>query len=135
VVETMRSGGHNVGGEQSGHIILSDYSTTGDGLIAALQVLSVLVKTGRPASEVVRRFDPFPQVLRSVRFNGAEPLENSKVKAAIAEGEAELGGNGRLVVRKSGTESLIRVMAEAEDERLVGGVVKRIIEVIEQVSG
>ena len=135
VVETMRSGGHNVGGEQSGHIILSDYSTTGDGLIAALQVLSVIVKTGRPASEVTRRFDPFPQVLRSVSFNGAEPLENSEVKAAIAESEAKLGGNGRLVVRKSGTEPLIRVMAEAEDERLVGGVVERIVEVIERVSG
>ena len=135
VVETMRSGGHNVGGEQSGHIILSDYSTTGDGLIAALQVLSVIVKTGRPASEVTRRFDPFPQVLRSVSFNGAEPLENSEVKAAIAESEAELSGNGRLVVRKSGTEPLIRVMAEAEDERLVGGVVERIVEVIERVSG
>jgi phosphoglucosamine mutase len=135
VVETMRSGGHNVGGEQSGHIILSDYSTTGDGLIAALQVLSVLVKTGRPASEVVRCFDPFPQMLRSVSFNGAEPLENSEVKAAIAEGEAELGGNGRLVIRKSGTEPLIRVMAEAEDEAVVGGVVERIIEVIERVSG
>jgi len=135
VVETMRSGGHNVGGEQSGHIILSDYSTTGDGLIAALQVLSVIVKTGRPASEVTRCFDPFPQVLRSVSFNGAEPLENSEVKAAIAESEAELSGNGRLVVRKSGTEPLIRVMAEAEDERLVGGVVERIVEVIERVSG
>ena len=135
VVETMRSGGHNVGGEQSGHIILSDYSTTGDGLIAALQVLSVIVKTGRPAGEVTRRFDPFPQVLRSVSFNGAEPLENSEVKAAIAESEAKLGGNGRLVVRKSGTEPLIRVMAEAEDERLVGGVVERIVEVIERVSG
>ena len=135
VVETMRSGGHNVGGEQSGHIILSDYSTTGDGLIAALQVLSVIVKTGRPASEVTRRFDPFPQVLRSVSFNGAEPLENSEVKAAIAESEAKLSGNGRLVVRKSGTEPLIRVMAEAEDERLVGGVVERIVEVIERVSG
>jgi len=135
VVETMRSGGHNVGGEQSGHIILSDYSTTGDGLIAALQVLSVIVKTGRPASEVTRRFNPFPQVLRSVSFNGAEPLENSEVKAAIAESEAKLGGNGRLVVRKSGTEPLIRVMAEAEDERLVGGVVERIVEVIERVSG
>ena len=135
VVETMRSGGHNVGGEQSGHIILSDYSTTGDGLIAALQVLSVLVKTGRPASEVVRCFDPFPQMLRSVSFNGAEPLENSEVKAAIAEGEAELGGNGRLVIRKSGTEPLIRVMAEAEDEAVVGGVVERIVEVIERVSG
>ena len=135
VVETMRSGGHNVGGEQSGHIILSDYSTTGDGLIAALQVLSVIVKTGRPAGEVTRRFDPFPQVLRSVSFNGAEPLENSEVKAAIAESEAKLGGNGRLVIRKSGTEPLIRVMAEAEDERLVGGVVERIVEVIERVSG
>ncbi|MDP7543529.1 MAG: phosphoglucosamine mutase [Alphaproteobacteria bacterium] len=135
VVETMRSGGHNVGGEQSGHIILSDYSTTGDGLIAALQVLSVIVKTGRPTSEVTRRFNPFPQVLRSVSFNGAEPLENSEVKAAIAESEAKLGGNGRLVVRKSGTEPLIRVMAEAEDERLVGGVVERIVEVIERVSG
>ena len=135
VVETMRSGGHNVGGEQSGHIILSDYSTTGDGLIAALQVLSVIVKTGRPAGEVTRRFDPFPQVLRSVSFNGAEPLENSEVKAAIAESEAKLGDNGRLVIRKSGTEPLIRVMAEAEDERLVGGVVERIVEVIERVSG
>mgnify|MGYP001392558660 CR=1 FL=1 len=135
VVESMRSGGHNVGGEQSGHIILSDYSTTGDGLIAALQVFSVIVKTGRPASEVAHRFDPFPQVLRSVSFNGTEPLENNEVKAAIAEGEAELVGNGRLVIRKSGTEPLVRIMAEAEDEGLVGGVVERIVEVIERVSG
>ena len=123
VLERMRSGGFNVGGEQSGHIILSDHATTGDGLVAALQVLSVLVERGRPASEVLRLFEPLPQLLKNVRFNGGAPLDAASVKAAIADGEARLAGTGRLLIRKSGTEPLIRVMAEGEDLGLVTTVV------------
>jgi phosphoglucosamine mutase len=124
VVEHMRSGGFNVGGEQSGHIILSDFGTTGDGLIAALQLLAVIVESGRPASEVCRAFTPLPQLLKSLRFNGGQPLEDASVKAAIQAAEASLSGCGRLLVRKSGTEPVIRVMAEGEDEILVGRVVE-----------
>jgi phosphoglucosamine mutase len=123
VVERMRADGYNVGGEQSGHIILSDYATTGDGLIAALQVLAVLVQSGRRASEAGRLFQPFPQRLVSVRFGGGQPLEDGKVKSAIRDGETALGQAGRILVRKSGTEPVIRVMAEGEDETLVGRVV------------
>jgi phosphoglucosamine mutase len=130
VLETMRSEGYNVGGEQSGHIILSDYATTGDGLVAALQVLAALVESGKPASELLRLFDPLPQLLKNVRFNGGQPLETSPVKAAIAEGESRLSGSGRLVIRKSGTEPLIRVMAEGEDEKLVEEVVDQICEAV-----
>lgn len=119
VVEHMRSGGLNVGGEQSGHIVLSDFSTTGDGLIAALQVLAVIQASGRPASEVLRLFKPLPQLLKNVRFTSGKPLENAQVKKAIAEAEANLNGKGRLVIRASGTEPLIRVMAEGDDEALV----------------
>ncbi|HEY0312104.1 MAG TPA: phosphoglucosamine mutase [Allosphingosinicella sp.] len=126
VLEAMRGGGYNVGGEQSGHIILSDYSTTGDGLIAALQILACLVEDGRPASEVLHQFDPLPQLLKNVRFKGGAPLEAEKVKSAIAAGEVRLAGNGRLVIRKSGTEPLIRVMAEGEDEAVVEDVVDTI---------
>lgn len=122
VLEMMRAKGCNIGGEQSGHLILADHSTTGDGLVAALQVLAALVATGRPASEVLHLFDPLPQVLKSVRFSGV-PLERDNVKAAIADGEARLDGTGRLLIRKSGTEPVIRVMAEGEDKRLVTAVV------------
>jgi phosphoglucosamine mutase len=124
VVERMRSHGLNVGGEQSGHVILSDYATTGDGLLAALQVLAVLVEDGRPASEVCRVFTPLPQRLKSVRFDGASPLEAPLVKAAIRDAEASLARTGRLLIRKSGTEPVVRVMAEGEDE----GQVTRIVE-------
>jgi phosphoglucosamine mutase len=123
VLELMRDRGCNVGGEQSGHIILSDHATTGDGLVAALQVLAALVGSGKPASELLHLFDPLPQLLKNVRFKGGAPLEADSVKAAIAAGEAKLAGQGRLLIRKSGTEPLIRVMAEGEDKALVGLVV------------
>ena len=123
VLEMMRTSGCNVGGEQSGHIILSDHATTGDGLVAALQVLSALVATGKPASELLHLFDPLPQLLKNVRFNGGAPLETAGVKAAIAAAGAALAGSGRLLIRKSGTEPLIRVMAEGEDKALVARVV------------
>src|ERR1700704_2944783 len=124
VVEKMRSLGCNLGGEQSGHIILSDYATTGDGLIAALQVLASIVETGRRASEVCRLFASVPQLSRSVRFGEGDPLESPGVKRAVHDGQAQLGAEGRLVIRKSGTEPVIRVMAESEDEELVATVVK-----------
>jgi phosphoglucosamine mutase len=130
VLEAMRSGGFNVGGEQSGHIILSDYATTGDGLVAALQILACLVEEGRPASEVLHAFDPLPQLLKNVRFGGGAPLETDRVKAAIADAEKRLHNVGRLVIRKSGTEPLIRVMAEGEDERLVEEVVDSICDAV-----
>jgi len=134
VVECMREQGHNLGGEQSGHIVLNDFATTGDGLIAALQVLSVLRTGNAPLSELCHLYDPLPQLLRNARFrrNAASPLERADVKQAIAEGEAMLAGKGRLVIRKSGTEPLIRVMAEGEDERMVANVVGEIVGVIEQ---
>ena len=123
VVEKMRADGINVGGEQSGHMILSDYATTGDGLLAALQILAVLVEDGRPASEVCGVFVPLPQLLKNVRFSGDSPLEKSSVQSAIAEAEAELAETGRLLIRKSGTEPLIRVMAEGESEAQVARIV------------
>ena len=134
VLEVMRARGFNVGGEQSGHIILSDHATTGDGLVAALQVLAELVETGRPASELLHLFDPLPQLLKNVRFAGGRPLEATGVKTAIADGEARLLGSGRLLIRKSGTEPLIRVMAEGEDEALVGEVVETICEAVRQAA-
>ena len=132
VVEMMRERGYNVGGEQSGHVVLSDYSTTGDGLIAALQVLAVLIQAdGRSASEVCRVFDPVPQKLTNVRFAaGTKPLEDAVVQQAIREGEARLASSGRILIRKSGTEPVIRVMAEGDDEALVHGVVGDIAEAI-----
>ncbi len=130
VLEAMREGGFNVGGEQSGHIILSDHSTTGDGLIAALQVLACLVEDGRPASEMLHQFDPLPQLLKNVRFGGGTPLETAGVKTAIESAERRLEGVGRLVIRKSGTEPLIRVMAEGEDEAMVEEVVDSICEAV-----
>jgi phosphoglucosamine mutase len=131
VLETMREKSCNVGGEQSGHIILSDHSTTGDGLVAALQVLAALVDSGKPASEVLHLFDPVPQLLKNVRFNGGKaPLEADKVQQRIAAAEAELEGRGRLVIRKSGTEPLIRVMAEGDDEALVERLVDDICDAV-----
>jgi phosphoglucosamine mutase len=130
VLEEMRRGGYNVGGEQSGHIILTDYATTGDGLVAALQVLAELVETGKPASELLHQFDPLPQLLKNVRFGGGQPLEDKTVKEAIADSEAQLAGKGRLVIRKSGTEPLIRVMAEGEDPALVEQMVDQICEAV-----
>jgi len=130
VLEAMREGGYNVGGEQSGHIILSDHATTGDGLIAALQVLAELVETGKPASELLHLFDPVPQFLKNVRFAGGRPLEAVAVQAAIAEGESALQGMGRLVIRPSGTEPVIRVMAEGDDASKVEAVVDSICDAV-----
>jgi phosphoglucosamine mutase len=130
VVEHMREHGYNVGGEQSGHIVMSDYATTGDGLLAALQVLSEVVRQGKPVSEVCRLFEPLPQVLKNVRFAGGKPLEDKKVVAAIADAEKRLGEQGRLVIRPSGTEPLIRVMAEGDDAAVVNEIVDGLCGVI-----
>jgi phosphoglucosamine mutase len=130
VLEEMRSHGSNLGGEQSGHIILADHSTTGDGLVAGLQVLAALVDSGKPASQVLRQFEPLPQLLKNVRYNGGAPLENEVVRKQIAEAEQALEGCGRLLVRKSGTETLIRVMAEGEDSELVERIVDGICEAV-----
>jgi phosphoglucosamine mutase len=134
VVEAMRAGGYNIGGEQSGHLVLSDYATTGDGLIAALQVLAELVTRSQPASEMLKLFDPLPQLLKNVRFTGGRPLEDEKVKKVIAQAEKELDGKGRLVIRKSGTEPLIRVMAEGDDEAQVNEVVDRICDAVRKAA-
>ena len=134
VLEEMAKGGFNVGGEQSGHIILSDFSTTGDGLIAALQVLAVLAQDGKPASEAAHLYEPLPQVLENVRFRKGSPLEDAKVKSSIDDANAKLGTSGRILVRKSGTEPLIRVMAEGDDEKLVRAVVRQIAAAIEEVA-
>ncbi len=134
VVERMRETGMNVGGEQSGHMILSDFATTGDGLVAALQVLATVVTEGRPASEVCRRFTPLPQRLRNVQFSGGQPLADPHVQQAVRDVEAQLNGHGRLLLRPSGTEPLIRVMAEGEDEGLVIRVVDELCTVIERAS-
>ncbi|MDB5696317.1 MAG: phosphoglucosamine mutase [Sphingomonas bacterium] len=130
VLEAMRGQGYNVGGEQSGHIILSDHGTTGDGLVAALQILAELKRAGAPASEVLHRFDPLPQLLKNVRFAGGKPLEAEAVKACIAEAETELAGCGRLVIRPSGTEPVIRVMAEGDDAAQVERVVNRVCDAV-----
>lgn len=134
VLERMRSGGFNVGGEQSGHMILSDYGTTGDGLVAALQVLAELVRTGKPASDVLHQFEPVPQLLKNVRFSGGKPLEAESVKRIIADAEAELSGSGRLVIRPSGTEPVIRVMAEGDDATQVESVVDRICDAVKAAA-
>ncbi|MEO9820826.1 MAG: phosphoglucosamine mutase [Paracoccaceae bacterium] len=132
VVEKMRAGGFNLGGEQSGHIVMTDYATTGDGLMAGLQFLAELVRTGKRASEVLHVFDPIPQLLENVRFErGQTPLDLATVQAAIAESEAQLTGTGRLLIRKSGTEPLIRVMAEAEDENVMTQAVDRVVAAVQ----
>ena len=138
VAETMRADGYNVGGEQSGHIILGDHATTGDGLIAALQVLSVLRRADKPASQVCRVFDPVPQVLRNVRYerlaDGATPLDSPDVQGIVAAAKSDLGHQGRILIRKSGTEPLIRVMGEGDDPTKVGDVVGRIVEALEKAA-
>jgi len=133
VVEHMRQHNFNVGGEQSGHIVLSDYGTTGDGLVAALQVLAAVKRTGKPVSEVCNRFQPVPQLLRNVRITGGRPLEDGIVKKAIADAESELAKNGRLVIRPSGTEPLIRVMAEGDDRSQIERIVNDLIGLISNV--
>ncbi|KTE34004.1 MULTISPECIES: phosphoglucosamine mutase [unclassified Sphingopyxis] len=130
VLERMKTGGFNVGGEQSGHMILSDHATTGDGTLAGLQLLAELVASGKPASELLHQFDPVPQLLKNVRFAGGAPLDDRQVQAAIAEGEAALAGRGRLVIRASGTEPLIRVMAEGDDASQVESVVDSICDAV-----
>jgi len=134
VIEQMTKGGYNIGGEQSGHIVLSDISPTGDGIVAALQVLAVLAKAGKPASEAAHLFEPMPQVLQSVRYAKASPLTNASVTECIKDGEKRLNGSGRLLVRKSGTEPVIRVMAEGDDEAVVRAVVNDIVSAIQEVA-
>ncbi len=134
VVEHMRAHGFNVGGEQSGHIILSDFSTTGDGLLAALQVLAEVKRAGKPVSEVCKMFEPVPQVLKNVKFKSGKPLDDAQVKTAIAAATSRLGNAGRLVIRPSGTEPLIRVMAEGDDARLVNAVVDELCGVISKAA-
>ena len=130
VLEHMREHGYNIGGEQSGHMILSDYCTTGDGLVAAMQVMAVVKRRGKPVSEVCHAFDPLPQVLKNVRFKGGRPLEKAEVAKAIAAAKEKLGAEGRLVIRPSGTEPVIRVMAEGDDRKLVELVVDEICEAV-----
>jgi phosphoglucosamine mutase len=134
VLDQMRTKGFNVGGEPSGHIILSDYTTTGDGLVTALQLLAVVKKLGQPVSKVCHRFDPLPQVMRNVRYSTGKPLENSKVRSAIKSGEKRLNGHGRLVIRPSGTEPVIRVMGEGDDKTLVEAVVDDIVGALTDVA-
>ena len=134
VLEHMREHGYNLGGEPSGHIILSDYATTGDGFVAALQVLAVVKKDGRPVSEVCHRFDPLPQVLKNVRYTEGKPLEHAEVRSAIADAEQRLGRKGRLIIRPSGTEPVIRVMGEGDDKILVEEVVDGIVDALNHVA-
>ena len=134
VLERMREGGFNVGGEQSGHMILTDHATTGDGTVAALQVLAALVESGRPASELLHQFDPVPQLLKNVRFAGGKPLDDKTVQQAIADAEARLLGKGRLVIRPSGTEPVIRVMAEGDDAGEVEAVVDQICDAVRKAA-
>ena len=130
VLDHMRTHGYNVGGESSGHIILSDYTTTGDGLLAALQILAVVKKQEQPVSRVCHRFDPLPQVLKNVRYKSGKPLENAEVRSAIEHAEARLNTHGRLIIRLSGTESVIRVMGEGEDRVLVEEIVEGIVDAL-----
>ena len=135
VVEAMRAGGFNLGGEQSGHIVMTDFATTGDGLLAGLQFLAAMIETGKAASELSRQFDTVPQMLKNVRYEaGAQPLAAAAVQGAIAAGEARLNGSGRLLIRKSGTEPLIRVMAECTDEVLLRDVVEGIVAAVEAAA-
>jgi phosphoglucosamine mutase len=134
VTEHMRANGFNIGGEQSGHIILSDFSTTGDGLLAALQVLAEVKRAGKPASEVCNLFTPLPQILKNVKFKSGRPLDDNQVLKSIADAERRLGNSGRLVIRPSGTEPLIRVMAEGDDESLVRSIVDELCGVISKAA-
>jgi len=134
VTEHMRKHGFNVGGEQSGHIVLSDFTTTGDGLVSALQILACVVSTGKPVSEVCNRFNPLPQILRNVRYDSGRPLEDKRVVKAIEGARLKLGDGGRLVIRPSGTESVIRVMAEGDDEQVVSSVVGDIVEAVKSAA-
>jgi phosphoglucosamine mutase len=134
VLDHMRSNGYNLGGESSGHIILSDHTTTGDGLLAALQVLAVIKKQGQPVSKVCHRFDPLPQILKSVRYRSGRPLDNPDVRSAIKDAEARLNDRGRLIVRPSGTEPVIRVMGEGEDKVLVEEVVDGIVDALTEAA-
>jgi len=134
VLERMRSDGYNVGGEPSGHIILSDYTTTGDGFVAALQVLAVVKRGGKPVSDICHRFEPLPQVLKNVRYKNGKPLEDASVRSAIASAEKKLGCSGRLIVRPSGTEPVIRVMGEGDDKALVEMVVDNVIEALSEAA-
>jgi phosphoglucosamine mutase len=134
VTEHMRANGFNIGGEQSGHIILSDFSTTGDGLLAALQVLAEVKRAGKPASEVCNLFTPLPQILKNVKFKSGRPLDDNQVMKSIADAERRLGNSGRLVIRPSGTEPLIRVMAEGDDETLVRSIVDELCGVISKAA-
>ena len=134
VIEEMKKGLYNVGGEQSGHIVLADFCTTGDGLIAALQVLAVIAQEGKTASQAAHLFEPLPQVLQSVRFRKGAPLEDARVKSCIEDCRARLNGTGRILVRKSGTEPVIRVMAEGDDEKLIQSVVHDIAAAIEEAA-
>jgi phosphoglucosamine mutase len=134
VLEHMREHGYNLGGEASGHIILSDYATTGDGLVAALQVLAVVKKQDKPVSKVCHRFEPLPQVMKNVRYKTGKPLEDAKVRLAIKSAEQKLNGQGRLVIRPSGTEPVIRVMGEGDDKTLVEDVVDGIVEALTDVA-
>jgi phosphoglucosamine mutase len=134
VLEHMRENGYNLGGEQSGHIIMSDYATTGDGLVAALQLLSVVQRQQRPVSEVCHCFDPLPQVLKNVRYGSGEPLRQDAVVTAIEGARERLGQSGRLVIRPSGTEPVIRVMAEGDNHDLVVAVVDEVVEALRKVA-
>jgi phosphoglucosamine mutase len=134
VSKAMEEGGYNIGGEQSGHIIMSDHGTTGDGLLAALQILSIIKNSGQKASEVLNVFEPLPQLLKSVRFDGGAPMEAQDVKDAIAKAEQTLANDGRLLVRASGTEPVIRVMAEGDDSRAIENIVNGLCAVIEKAA-
>jgi phosphoglucosamine mutase len=134
VVEYMRQHGFNIGGEQSGHIVLGDYGSTGDGLVAALQVLAVAIQSDAPVSKSCRPFEPLPQLLRNISIKGGQPLNDEDVKKSIASGEQKLSGTGRLLIRESGTEPLIRVMAEGVDEALVNVVVDDIVSAVERAA-
>ncbi|MBM1813712.1 phosphoglucosamine mutase [Pseudosulfitobacter pseudonitzschiae] len=136
VVERMREGGFNLGGEQSGHIVMTDHSTTGDGLMAGLQFLAEMIRSGQPASTLLHNFDPVPQLLKNVRYaEGQAPLEAASVKVAITEAEAQLRGNGRLLIRTSGTEPLIRVMAESENAQVLEDAVNAVVDAVEAAVG
>jgi phosphoglucosamine mutase len=134
VVERMRNSGYNLGGEQSGHIVMTDYTTTGDGLVTALQILGVVISSGKPVSEVCNLFDRVPQIMKNVEISGGAPLDDERVQAVIAKNEARLGNRGRLLIRPSGTEPLIRVMAEGDDEALIESVVDDIVEAVKAAS-